>query len=322
MCTALNLVCGEPFFGRTLDLEGSLGEEFVFTPRGYSLPWLQAASGPSAYSILGIGLRAGERPLYYDGVNEKGLCMAGLHFPGSARYPEPAPGYDNLAAFEVLPWVLSRCASVSQAREALENVRVAALPTELPTAPLHWLIGDGETALVAEPTAEGLKLYDDPLGVLTNEPPFPRQLFHLTHFPSLSPTYPKAHFLPELKAEVYGEGLGAMGLPGDASPMSRFVRMAFHSHYSLGSGVGQMMRLMESVAVPRGSCRLASGQPEYTVYTAVIQPKTGNYFLQTYGNHRILEMKMGQFSNNCPELQHIPIPAAQDIAHFDGTRWR
>ncbi len=322
MCTALNFSCAEPFFGRTLDLEGSLGEEFVFMPRGFSYPWLQSEARPSKYAVLGIGIPGRERPLFYDAVNQQGLCAAGLHFPRSAACLEPSPGFDNLAAYELIPWVLSRCGSVEEAWDTLECVRIVDIPTDIPVAPLHWLIGDGQRSFVAEPMAEGLKLYENPLGVLTNEPPFPQQLQHLTHFPNLSPEYPKSHFLSEFVPEVYGEGLGALGLPGDASPMSRFVRLAFHARFSQGGGVSQMMGLLESVAVPRGSCRTESGKPEFTVYTAVIQPKTGNYFLRTYENHRILEMKMGQFSSNCPEIQHVPIPRSQDIAHFDGQRWR
>ena len=204
------------------------------------------------YAMIGMASVQDGYPLYYDAVNEKGLCMAGLNFVRSAVYGPCAPGKANVAQFELIPWLLGRCATAAEARDLLAESRItddAFLPG-LPPARLHWLLADREQCFAVEQTAEGLRVYEDPAGVLTNEPPFPMQLFRLNDYAQLSPQPPENHFSPALPLETYSRGMGAMGLPGDLSSQSRFVRAAFVRANSV-SGAKKRFNLTKSGKVKR-----------------------------------------------------------------------
>ena len=123
MCTAATYKTKDFYFGRTLDYEHPHGEEVTFTPRNFPLPFRHLETMESHYAILGMAYVAEGYPLYFDAMNEKGLAMAGLNFVGNARYAGVKEGKDNVAQFEFIPWVLSRCACVAEARKLLDEYR-------------------------------------------------------------------------------------------------------------------------------------------------------------------------------------------------------
>ena len=176
MCTAATYRTKDFYFGRTLDNERSFGEEVTVTPRNFPLHFIEAMDLPAHYALIGMACVLENYPLYYDAVNEKGLSMAGLNFVGNAVYHSSRKGRDNIAQFELIPWLLSQCATVGEARLLLEKLNLLDTPFSpgLPPAQLHWLIADRESAITVEPVAEGLKIYENPVGVLTNNPPSPR----------------------------------------------------------------------------------------------------------------------------------------------------
>ena len=302
MCTAISfLQGGEHYFGRTLDLDRSLGEQVVLTPRNHPLRFRMAGELAHHHAILGMALVLEGYPLYYEGFNEKGLAMAGLNFPGNARYGDPAPGRDNVAVFELIPWLLGQCAGVGQALALLERIRLTSTPfrPDLPPAPLHWLIADGEGAVVAEPMEEGVKVYPNPAGVLANNPPFDIQMRHLTQFLNLTREEPVNRFAPGLELAPDCLGMGAVGLPGDLSSPSRFVRAAFARGNALPGSteeerVGQFFHLMDTVAQTRGLARSGADGFEYTVYTACCNASRGTYYYTTYENRQITAVRMDQ----------------------------
>ena len=118
-----------------------------------------------------VACSAFDYPLFYDGMNEKGLCMAGLNFVKSAVYREPVECMTNVAQYELIPLILGKCGSVKEARELLGNINITndCYRPDLPCAKLHWIIADGEETIVCESVEEGLRIYDDPAQVLTNE---------------------------------------------------------------------------------------------------------------------------------------------------------
>ena len=118
MCTALSF---HGLFGRTLDLEWSLNEQVTITPRHFPLALRRLPGLDSHYAFIGMAHVEEGFPLYYDGINEHGLAIAGLNFPHSAKYQPQIPGKDNIAAFEVIPWLRGDCRTVSDARRKLEN---------------------------------------------------------------------------------------------------------------------------------------------------------------------------------------------------------
>ena len=128
MCTAATYKTADFYFGRTLDYEFSYGDEVTVTPRNYPLTFRHASAVSTHYAIIGMAHVAGDYPLYYDAFNEKGLCMAGLNFVGNASYQKPQEDHDNIAQFEFIPWILSQCASVKEARVRLAQMVLTDTP--------------------------------------------------------------------------------------------------------------------------------------------------------------------------------------------------
>ncbi len=299
MCTAAAYKTKNFYFGRTLDYDFNYGENVAVTPRNYPFRFRKMGELPSHYAIIGMAHMEEEYPLYYEAANEKGLCMAGLNFVGNAFFEEEAPGWDNIATFEFIPWILCQCASVLEARALLKKLRLVAIPfnSKLPAAELHWMISDKTGSIVVESVREGIKVYDNPAGVLANNPPFHEQLFSLNNYINLSPCPPENRFSKNLPLHAYSRGMGAMGLPGDLSSQSRFVRAAFvlsnsRSGDSEQDSVNQFFHILGSVEQPRGACRMENGSCEITIYTCCISASRGVYYYTTYGNHQITAVDM------------------------------
>ena len=280
MCTAVTYQAAAFYMGRTLDYDCSFGEEVVITPRKFPLP--------GAYAVIGMAHAAEGFPLYYDAVNEKGLGMAGLNFVGNAKYRQPEDGRCNIPQYALLLHVLRRCATLAQARAFLQTVNVTGEPFgKYPAAELHWLLADRTGALVLEPLADGLRLYENPVGVLTNNPPFDRQLPALSWYMQLSAKPPENRFAPALPLRADSRGMGAVGLPGDWSSQSRFVRAAFARMNSVRGGsdaqcILQLLHILGTVSQPAGCCELSPGVYEKTIYTSCWNADRGEYYYTTY----------------------------------------
>lgn len=299
MCTAATYKTKDFYMGRTLDYELSYGEEITITPRNYPFKFRYTWEDSSHYAIIGMAHVTDDYPLYYDAVNEKGLGMAGLNFVGNAVYGEPVDGSKNVAQFEFIPWILSKCGNLDEARKALSTLNLVGTPysDNFPAAKLHWIIADKSGAITVESVAEGLKIYDNPVGVLTNNPPFDRQMFMLNNYMHLSPKQPENMFPENVGLETYSRGMGALGLPGDLSSASRFVRTAFVKTNSIsGEGendsVGQFFHILGSVDQQRGCCEVAEGKYEITIYTSCCNADKGIYYYTTYTNHQITAVDM------------------------------
>ena len=262
-----------------------------------------------------------EYSLYYDAVNEKGLGIAGLNFVGNAVYHPAAEGKNNVTQFELIPWLLGCCATLAEARTLLEKTNIVNIPfsDQLPLAQLHWLIADKTGSIVVESTADGLHIYDDPVGVLTNNPPFPQQLFALNNYRALSPRTPASTFAEGLDLTAYSRGLGGLGLPGDLSSQSRFVRAAFvRMNAKSGSGeaesVNQFFHILHSVEQQRGCCELDGGKYEITLYTSCCNADKGIYYYTTYGNHQITAVDMHRENLDSTKLTRYPLVQGEQIA--------
>ena len=247
-------------------------------------------------------------------MNEKGLGMAGLNFVGNAAYAEPVDGMQNVAQFEFIPWILSRCATIPDVREALARMNLVGTPfsPQMPAASLHWIIADKNEAIVVESMADGLHVHDDPAGVLTNNPPFDLQMFHLNNYLGLSPRQPENHFSPELPLATYSRGMGALGLPGDLSSQSRFARVAFTRANSISGdseeeSVSQFFHILGSVDQQRGCCEVAEGKYEITIYTSCCSAETGTYYYTTYENHQITAVDMKKEALDSDALIRYPM---------------
>ena len=229
MCTAVTYKTKDFYFGRTLDYDFSYGDEIAITPRGYPFHFRRAGEMQTHYSMIGMAHVAENYPLYHEAANEKGLCMAGLNFVGNAFFGKEEENKDNIAQFEFIPWILGQCADIREARELLKKMTLVNIPfnENLPVAELHWMIADSNETITVEFVKEGVRIYDNPVGTLTNNPPFDEQLFQLNNYMSLSAKTPKNRFSDKLPLHAYSRGMGALGLPGDLSSQSRFIRASF-----------------------------------------------------------------------------------------------
>lgn len=320
MCTAATYRTDDFYMGRTLDYEFSYGEEITVMPRNFPLSFRHGGGTDRHYAIIGMAHVADGYPMYYDAVNEKGLGMTGLNFAASARYSEPEDGKQNVAQFEFIPWVLSQFASLEQARSAIEKINLVGTTydSRYPAAKMHWIIADKSGAITVEPTEGGLKIYDNAPGVLTNEPPFDMQLFNLNNYMRLSPKQPKNSFSDALDLGTYSRGMGGLGLPGDLSSMSRFVRAAFTKLNSLsGSGeaesVGQFFHILGSVEQVRGCCEVAQDKYEITIYTSCFNADKGVYYYTTYNNRRITAVDMHRENLDSDSLARYPMLDKEDV---------
>ena len=263
MCTAVTYKTKDFYFGRTLDYECTFGEEVTVTPRNFRLPLRHEGIMEKHYAIIGMAHIAEGFPLYYDAANERGLCMAGLNFVGGAHYGQGDTDLKKVSYFELIPYILGRCASVSEARDEIARISIVGTPfnEKLPVSKLHWIIADREGAITVEAVEDGVRVYDNPVGVLTNDPSFDKQIFSLNDYMSLSPHTPKNNFSEKLSLNAYSRGMGAIGLPGDVSSRSRFIRAAFvklnsHSGDSEEESVGQFFHILGSVEQVRGCCEV------------------------------------------------------------------
>ena len=319
MCTAVTYQTDNFYFGRTLDYESSYGEELVILPRKFQLHFLNMGTLENHYAILGTAHVAQGYPLFYDAVNEKGLCMAGLNFVGNAQYAKVMNGKDNLAQYEFIPWILSNCSCIVEAKELLAKINLTDTPFQkMPVAQLHWMLADKEQAITVEAVADGIKIYPNPIGVLTNNPPFPEQMFRLNDFMNLSAKQPKNHFSNKLNLHPYSRGMGALGLPGDLSSSSRFVKDAFVKEHSVSGhseleSVSQFFHILGSVEQQNGCCEVENGQYEKTIYTVCYNASKGIYYYTTYYNHQISAIDMHREDLNGAQLIRYPMRTGEQI---------
>lgn len=320
MCTAATYKTKDSYFGRTLDYEYSYKEEVTITPRNYEFKFRNANNLTSHYAIIGMAFISDDYPLYYDAVNEEGLAIAGLNFVGNAYYNEKQLNKENIAQFELIPYLLGSCSSVKEVKKLLEKINITneAFSEELPLAQLHWIISDKEDCITLESVKEGLKIYDNPVGVLTNNPTFDKQLFNLNNYSGLSPKNKENTFNNKLNFDTYSRGLGALGLPGDLSSMSRFVRVAFVKMNSLSeenemASVSQFFHILNSVDQQMGCCDLGNNKFEITIYTSCCNTNKGIYYYTTYNNHQITAVDMHKENLNSSTLIHYPLITGEQI---------
>ncbi len=298
MCTAISVTVKDNYFGRNLDYEHTFGEKITITPRNYKFTFRSGEEIKSHYAIIGMALPMDGYPLYFDASNEKGLSMAGLNFPQNAQYNEFVQGKENVASFEFIPLILSQCQSVTEAEKIIKNINITnwKFNDEMPPTPLHWIIADKNKAITVEQTGEGMKTYENPVGVLTNNPAFDIQLFNLSNYMSVSANEPENIFSEKVKLKAYSRGMGGIGLPGDLSSMSRFVRASFVKLNSVWGEtekeiINQFFHILYSVYQQRGCVRVGNAY-EITNYSSCCNTDKGIYYYTTYNNHQINAVDM------------------------------
>jgi len=322
MCTSIALRNGGFYFGRNMDIDFSFNEKIVITPRNYRFGFRRTGGIDRHYSMIGMASVSENYPLYAEAVNECGLAMAGLNFPGNAVYSETfREGVANISSFELIPWVLGQCDSVVQAKRLLMQTHIVGVPfsDDIPLAPLHWHIADGSASAVLEVMSDGIHVYDNPADVLTNNPPFEFHLYNLAQYVNLSVKVPESCL--DGVALSFGKGLGSFGLPGDFSPASRFVKAAYLLKNSVCGkseyeNICQLFHLLDSVAVTCGSMP----SEEYrTVYSCCMSDR-GVYYLKGYYSAETTAVDMFSEELDGDELIIFEFPENRQVNFINRQR--
>lgn len=320
MCTAITYHTQDHYFGRNLDLELSYGQQITITPRNFNFPFRKIKDISSHYAIIGMAAVRDNYPLYFDATNEKGLAMAGLNFEGNAHFFPENPDNLNISPFEFIQYILGQCATIDETKTLLNEINLVNIDfsAELPLAPLHWLIADRECSIVVESVKDGLKVYDNPVGVLTNNPTFDIQLFSLNNYRSVSPVATGNRFSNKIELDEYSRGMGTLGLPGDLTSNSRFIKATFTKLNTLpGQGeddsVSQFFHILKSVEQQKGLCNVGNDKFEYTIYSSCCNVDKGIYYYTTYNNSQVTGVNMHHTDLNSDELFIFPVIDEQQV---------
>ncbi|MBE6537639.1 MAG: choloylglycine hydrolase family protein [Ruminococcaceae bacterium] len=315
MCTAICYRRGDSYFGRNLDFYCGYGERVVITPRNYEINMRCEKPIKSHYAMIGMACVVDGFPLYYEATNEKGLSMVGLNFPENAVYHSFIAEKVNVSPYELIYWILAQCTSVCEAKVLLEKVNLVNInfSEQLQLSPLHWMISDKKHSIVAEPLIDGLKIYDNPFEILTNNPPFEYHYTNASHYMGLGIGYATSQFRESIPMKNYSLGFGALGLPGDYSSASRFIRALFVKENSVSennekSNVNQFFHILNAVAMPKG-CVQAADCFEYTQYSSCCNVDRGIYYYTTYDNLEITSINLYDVDLNQSKLYTYDIKA-------------
>lgn len=308
MCTAVCYRNNASYFGRNLDLDRGYGESVVITPRNFEINMRCEEPMRSHYGMIGTAAVVDGFPLYYDAVNEKGLCIAALNFPDNAFYSDFSEGRDNVTPFEFIPRILGKCTDIKEAKLLINGVNLVNIDfnEQLPLSPLHWMISDKNSSIAVEPLRDGLKIHDDPFEILTNNPPFEYHRTNVSHYMGLSTGKATSQFRKSIPMKNHSLGFGALGLPGDYSSASRFIRALFVKENSISernekANVNQFFHILNSVAMPKGSVLSTDGY-EYTRYSSCCNADSGIYYYTTYDDPEIRSVNLHDVDLNQSHL--------------------
>lgn len=293
MCTAVHFVDGDGYvyFGRNLDWFFSYGERLMFMPRRHP-------ANTGGHAVMGVGLEMEGMPVFFDCANEHGLCAETQNFVGYASFPkEAAPGTDSVEATIFTTWVTMNFSTLEEVRGALEHTTII---DSGGTYTQHWMLADATGSMVVECMADGMHVHEDPVGVLTNQPPFDWHMENLRNYLSSTDSLTGTVTWGSHDMEPYGVGAGMRGIPGDTYSTSRFVRAAYlNTHYPETSeeagGVARLFHVLGASGMVKGSGRNEEGKPEFTVYAAGYSQREGRYYYHAYDDMALTSIALSDF---------------------------
>lgn len=312
MCTGVRFSdnAGNMYFGRNLDWSTPYGQRVVITPRGYKYKTAFLGKNTKSPALIGMGIVAENTPLYFDCANENGLAVAGLNFPGYAKYETaPVDGKTNVAAYEFPLWVALNFDTVDEAEKALRNVAIVAKPIndQYPVSQLHWIIGDAKRSIVVEYTANGMEIFENDVDILTNQPGYGWHKENLRNYMNLFSQMPKEVKWGKAKMTAFGSGSLMRGIPGGFYSTDRFIRVAYlNTHYPVQSdeatNVSRLFHTLTGVAMIDGGASMADGAFEKTIYTGGYSTATQTYYYSTYEDPAIRSVALKDQNIDSSEL--------------------
>jgi len=324
-CTSflLNTSDGGVVYGRTMEFAFHLDSEAIVTPRLFAF----TATGPGGKPGLAwkakygaVGLNAYGGPVFTDGMNEKGLAGGILYFPDYVGYADPAKtdAAKALAPWEFLTWVLTNFATVAEVKAAVPSVSIIDIiqPGANIVPPFHYSVHDATGAsIVIEPINGTLKVYDNPFGVLTNSPPFDWHLTNLRNYVKISPVNAPPVVIAGQTLASFGQGSGLLGIPGDPTPPSRFIRALGYTMSAKRVPSGEAsVRLAEHILnnfdIPLGFIRPDAANPgplEFTQWSTIAEMTTKHYYVKTYEDQVLRGIDLMSFDLNAKTIVSAPL---------------
>ena len=329
MCTGLALETkdGLHLFGRNMDIEYSFNQSIIFIPRNFKcVNKSNKKELTTKYTVLGMGTIFDDYPTFADGMNEKGLGCAGLNFPVYVSYSkEDIEGKTNIPVYNFLLWVLANFSSVEEVKEALKNANIVDIPISenIPNTTLHWMISDiTGKSIVVEQTKEKLNVFDNNIGVLTNSPTFDWHVANLNQYVGLRYNQVPEFKLGDQSLTALGQGTGLVGLPGDFTPASRFIRVAFLRDAMIKNDKDsidliEFFHILNNVAMVRGSTRTVEEKSDLTQYTSCMCLEKGIYYYNTYENNQINAIDMNKENLDGNEIKTYKYNKTLSINHVN-----
>ncbi|WP_036258332.1 linear amide C-N hydrolase [Methylocapsa aurea] len=327
-CTGIRLTSqdGAVVHARTLEFGIDMQSELMIVPRGYA----RTGTTPDGKEGLkwkakyaSVGLNGVGKPFLFDGLNERGLAAALFYFPTSAEYMPyaAADAGKAMAPWELGSWMLENFASVEEVKSNIGKVVVPAVVYEgWGFAPeVHFIAHDASgKSIVIEYVGGKLNVYDNLLGVITNSPAFDWHMTNLRNYVNFSMTNVPPVKLGPITLEPFGQGSGMLGLPGDFTPPSRFVRAVAFSQSILPSkterdAVLQAFHILNQFDIPKGAARDrekdAHGNipADYTQWTSAADLKAKRYHFRTYDNSQIRMVDLMKMNLDAKDIVKISI---------------
>jgi len=309
--------------GRTVEFGVFLDTSVVVVPRGYkftgSTTLGEGKKWTSKYASVGMILV--DNKVIVDGMNEKGLVTASFYFPGYAKYSVTTKENQkiSMSSSDFTQWILSMFSTVDEVRKAIENNEVAISPVLTPgfppeVQPFHFIVYDKSgKSIVIEPLDGKLVIYDNPIGVITNSPTFDWHMTNLRNYVTLLAHTPKDAKVFGYTVKPLGQGAGMLGLPGDFTPPSRFIRATAFAASSIPAetadkGVLQVFHILNSFDIPVGAARtIEDGKifSDYTMLTVVRDTKNLRFYYKTYDDQTIKMIDMKKFDLNGKKILRL-----------------
>ncbi len=331
-CTGLTLKAkdGAVVFGRTLEWGSfDLHSRVVIVPRGHVFKALtpDGNTGRTWTATYGaVGLDAIEKDFIVDGMNEKGLSVNVFYHPGYAEYPayDATKASASISSLDVCQYLLTTCATVEEARKAIAAVRVVGVvdPAIGIAPPVHLIVTEPSgKAIVIEFVKAEVQIYDAPLGVITNAPAYDWHITNLRNYVNLSPVALPSKRIEDLNFAPLGGGTGMIGLPGDFTPPSRFVRAVAFAKTARPTATGEetmyeLFRILDNFNVPLGAAEgegesKIKGLRSSTLWTTAYDTKNLVIQYHTMHNRRVrqIDLKKIDFAT---QKQMVRLPLDQD----------
>lgn len=307
MCTCVFVKNKDSYFMRNLDYHLSYGERVIFIGRKFKLNFKREKSVNEHFSIIGTGTIIDGYPMFADAINEKGLAIAGLNFIGNATYYEYKESKVNITPYELPLYLLGTCASIKDVKEKLKEINLlnVEFSPKIPLASLHFMISDINESIVLESTKEGIKIYDNHFGVLTNNPEFNYHKNNVYNFMHLSINDPINNFDKNNDLIPISYGQGAIGIPGDYSSQSRFIKALFVKNNILLDDENRLSEdifyILDSVLMPKGLVKVGE-EYEYTRYSVCYNLNERIMCYKTYNNRSISSIEMDYLNKDLDKI--------------------